>query len=198
MSAMTKRRIAPGDLMPMTQYGKMRAELRRDVVDLKKARRVSVGPHATFHFENYQTMWMQVHEMLFIEKGGADQIQGELEAYNPLIPQGEDLSATVMFEIPDPDRRRAVLGKLGGIENTAFLRVDGATVAGEAAEDQDRTSAEGKASSVQFIRFTLTADQIARFRAPDAEVILGFGHPEYAHMTVLTATTRQALAADFA
>jgi hypothetical protein len=197
MSAIAKRQILRNDVMPTAEYAKIRANIRREVVDLKKQRRVAIGPHATFYFESYQTMWLQVHEMLYIEKGGAEQIAGELEAYNPMIPNGSELTATVMFEIPDADRRKAVLASLGGIEETAFISVGGETIKGVAEADQDRTNAAGKASSVQFIHFPFTKAQIEAFRQPGAEVVLGFKHPNYGHMMTLPESVRQALSADF-
>ena len=197
MTAIAKRQILRNDVMPTAEYAKIRANIRREVVDLKKQRRVAIGPHATFHFESYQTMWLQVHEMLYIEKGGVEQIAGELEAYNPMIPNGSELTATVMFEIPDADRRKTVLASLGGIEETAFISVGGETIKGLAEEDQDRTNAAGKASSVQFIHFPFTKAQIEAFRQPGAEVVLGFKHPNYGHMMTLPESVRQALSADF-
>jgi hypothetical protein len=142
-------------------------------------------------------MWNQIHEMLFIEKGGEAQIADELSAYNPLIPKGRELVATVMFEIDDPVRRGALLAKLGGVEQTAFIRIGGETINGVPEEDVDRTSAAGKASSVQFIHFPFTDEQVAAFRGAGTEIVLGFSHPEYAHMAVLPAPVRQALAGDF-
>ncbi|GAB4176152.1 MAG: DUF3501 family protein [Thalassobaculales bacterium] len=194
---MPKKLITPADVLPVAEYLKIRAEQRRRMVGVKKHRRVEVGPFATFYFENYDTMWHQVQEMLYIEKGGAEQVPGELEAYNPLIPQGDSLVATVMFEIDDPDRRKRVLGRLGGVEHTAFVSVAGHTITGMAAEDQDRTNAQGKASSVQFITFTFPPEAIAAFRQPGAQVIVGFKHPEYAHMSMLQEPVRAALAGDF-
>ncbi len=135
--------------------------------------------------------------MLFIEKGGEDQIADEFRAYNPLVPKGRELVATVMFEIDEPVRREAFLAKLGGVEETAFLRVGGETIAGVPEADVERTSAAGKASSVQFIHFPFTDAQVAKFRAQGAEVVLGFSHPEYAHMAALPEAVRQALAEDF-
>ncbi len=146
-------------------------------------------------------MWNQIHEMLFIEKGGEAQIADELSAYNPLIPKGRELVATVMFEIDDPLRRGALLAKLGGIEETAFIRIGGATaretISGVPEIDVDRTSAAGKASAVQFIHFPFTDAQVAAFCAPEAEIVLGFSHPEYAHMVVFPEPVRGALAGDF-
>jgi hypothetical protein len=193
-----KTRLTPADILPTAEYAKVRTERRRAVVDRKRDRRVEVGPVATFYFESWETMWLQIQEMLYIEKGGPEQLQGELEAYNPLVPNGSELVATVMFEIDDPIRRKAILGKLGGVEETAFLRFGDHTVAGVPEADLDRTSAAGKASSVQFIHFPFTPDQISAFRAPGAIVTLGFGHVGYAHMAVLPEAIRAALAADFA
>ena len=117
------RKIETGAILPPAEYVKLRPERRRQMAELKKDRRLEVGPFATFYFESYETMLHQVHEMLFIEKGGAAQIPDELAAYNPLIPQGSELVATVMFEIDDPLRRARVLGSLGGVENHSFIRV---------------------------------------------------------------------------
>ncbi len=191
-----KREIAATDLLPAAEYARPRSERRRALAARKKLRRVDVGPHVTFYFENYDTMWLQVQEMLHIEKGGADQIPDELAAYNPLIPQGNELVATFMIEIDEPIRRKRVLLGLGGIEDTAFLRVGDATVRGVPEQDTDRTSAEGKASSVQFVHFRFTPDQAAAFLAPGAQVILGLSHPNYNHMAVVPEPVRQELAAD--
>ena len=193
-----KRQITREDILPMPTYEAERRELRRDLVAKKKFRRQDVGPVCTFYFENYDTMWAQVHEMLYIEKGGEEQIEDELRAYNPLIPQGRELIATVMFEIDDAQRRKTFLSKLGGVEETAFFEIDGERVVGKPEEDVDRTTAEGKASSVQFIHFPFTDSQVAKFKTPGTRVVLGFTHPEYAHMTILSDAVRSALAQDFA
>ena len=190
------KELTRDDIMDMAAYGAIRMERRREIVADKKNRRVHIGPHATFYFENYWTMWLQVHEMLYIEKGGEAQIPDELNAYNPLIPKGRELIATVMFEIDDPAKRAAVLGELGGVEETFFLSIDGAEVTATAETDVDRTSAEGKASSVQFVHFHLTDDQAAKLKGGAGEVILGIKHPAYSHMTILPPATRAALAGD--
>jgi hypothetical protein len=192
-----KHHLSASDILPMEQYGKIRAESRRRIAAQKRNRRVSVGPYVTFYFENYDTMWLQVHEMVYIEKGGPEQVPGELEAYNPLIPKGRELVATFMIEIDDPVRRKTILGQLGGIEETAFFALDGERINGVAEQDTDRTTAEGKASSVQFVHFPFTAAQVERFRAPGTQVSLGFGHPRYGHMAVLPQEVRAELANDF-
>ena len=166
--------------------------------EIKKDRRLEVGPFATFYFESYDTMLHQVQEMLFIEKGGAEQLPDELAAYNPLIPQGSELVATVMFEIDDPIRRARVLGMLGGVEHKAFIRVGSDTIRAVAEDDQDRTREDGKASSVQFMRFPFTAAQVEAFRSGVGDVIVGFDHATYGHMAVMPPAVRQALSTDFA
>lgn len=192
------RKIDAADILPLAEYAKLRAERRKTISELKKNRRLEVGPVATFYFESYDTMLHQVHEMLFIEKGGAAQLPDELAAYNPLIPAGTELVATVMFEIDDPLRRARILAGLGGVERTAFIRVDGQIVKGVPEGDQDRTNAEGKASSVQFLRFPFTTIEIEAFRSDGGEIVVGFSHPNYAHMAVMPAAVRKALAGDFA
>lgn len=196
---MTKKtEIARDDIWPMERYEAERKDLRKRLVEQKRNRRCEVGPVCTLYFESYETMWAQIHEMLYIEKGGEEQIADELEAYNPLIPKGNELCATVMFEIDDPVRRKAFLSRLGGVEETAFFEFEGYRVLGKPEEDVDRTTADGKASSVQFIHFVFTPEQIEAFKKAETRVILGFSHPQYAHMVVLNEVTRAALAGDFA
>ncbi|MEA1677644.1 DUF3501 family protein [Nitrospirillum sp. BR 11163] len=185
------------DVMSMDEYGRVRAERRRALVAVKRNRRLAVGPYATFYFESYETMWSQVHEMLFIERGGEAQVEDELRAYNPLIPKGRELVATVMFEIDDPLRRKALLGRLGGVENTLWLEFAGEKTHGQPEADLDRTSASGKASSVQFVHFPFTDAQVALFTQPGARVVVGVDHDQYPHMTVMPEIVRAALAQDF-
>ena len=192
-----KKEITPADILPPAEYAKRRAVIRAEIVAKKKNRRIEVGPFATFYFECYETMLQQVQEMLHIEKGGEAQIADELSAYNPLIPKGNELVATVMFEIDDPVRRARVLGRLGGIENTMFIKVGEDKIMGQAEQDQDRTTAEGKASSVQFVHFPFTRAQIERFRKAGETVIVGMDHENYAHMAVMPDAVRQELAGDF-
>ena len=125
---MSRTEIRPEDVMPLADYLKIRRQKRAETSAIKRNRRVEVGPVATFYFESYDTMWFQVHEMLAIEKGGEAQVPDELEAYNPLIPQGRELIATVMFEIDDPVRRKSVLSRLGGVEETMWVSVAGEKV----------------------------------------------------------------------
>lgn len=195
MSSRTE--ITRADILPLEEFAKIRKEKRQELVGIKKNRRVEVGPVATFYFENYDTMWWQIHEMLFIEKGGEDQIPDELSAYNPLIPNGRELVCTIMFEIDEPVRRANFLARLGGVEETVFLEFAGEKVAGVPEADVDRTSEEGKASSVQFVHFPFTDAQAEKFRAAGTQVVIGFSHPQYSHMTIMQENVRESLGRDF-
>ena len=195
MSSRTE--ITRADILPLEEFAKIRKEKRQELVGIKKNRRIEVGPVATFYFENYDTMWWQIHEMLFIEKGGEDQIPDELSAYNPLIPNGRELVCTIMFEIDEPVRRANFLARLGGVEETVFLEFAGEKVSGVPEADVDRTSEEGKASSVQFVHFPFTDAQAAKFRAAGTQVVIGFTHPQYSHMAIMQENVRESLGTDF-
>ena len=192
-----KREIQKSDIMPLDAYIKDRKELRKNIVNFKKNRRIALGPYATFYFESYETMLAQVQEMLYIEKGGDEQLHDELIAYNPLIPNGKELTATLMFEIDNPISRSAFLGKVGGIEEMVFMKINGETVKGVPEEDVDRTSAEGKASSVQFIHFNFTDEQIEKFKSSNVDIELGIDHKEYSHTTKLSKDNIASLSGDF-
>ena len=192
-----RHEITRADLLSMETYAAERKQRRAAAVAIKRHRRVAVGPHAVFYFENYDTMWHQIHEMLHIEKCGNAQIDDELAAYNPLIPKGRDLVATIMFEIDGRPRRQAILSQLGGVEETVFLRIGDETIKAVPEADLDRTSAAGKASAVQFVHFPFTDAQVQTFRKGNAPIVLGFDHPNYAHMAAMTDDVRPALAEDF-
>jgi len=191
------RNLTSADILPWDEYARTRVEHRRRIAASKRNRRIAVGPFVNFYFENFDTMWLQVQEMLHIERGGAAQIEGELEAYNPLVPKGRELVATFMIEIPDPVRRAQILAGLGGIEQTAFLEIGGEKIAGKPELDQDRTSADGKASSVQFVHFRFTEAQVEAFRRPLAMVTVGLAHPDYRHAAGMPEAVRVELAGDF-
>ncbi|MGE3143428.1 MAG: DUF3501 family protein [Hyphomonadaceae bacterium] len=190
-----ERRVTAADILPAAQFAKERSALRAAILPRKKLRRVSVGPYATFYFESFDTMLFQIQEMLHIEKGGAEQLEDELRAYNPMIPQGDELCATIMFEIDDEKRRAAVLGSLGGVEDRFFLEIDGERIMSRPEGDVERTREDGKASSVHFVHFDFTPAQKARLR--DGRVLAGVDHPNYAHLAVLSDETRAELATDF-
>ena len=192
-----KRQIEKQDLLPSDVYAKSRKQIRKDLVEFKKDRRIALGPYATFYFESFETMVAQVQEMLHIEKGGDEQLKDELIAYNPLVPNGKELTATLMFEIDNPISRAAFLGKVGGIEEKIFMKINDEIVKAVPEEDVDRTSAEGKASSVQFIHFKLNDDQVSKFKSDSATIELGIDHKEYTHTTRLAENSVKSLCADF-
>ena len=192
-----KKEIQKNDIVPLDLYTKQRRELRKNIVEFKKYRRISLGPYATFYFESYETMLAQVQEMLYIEKGGDEQLKDELNAYNPLIPNGTELIATLMFEIDNPVSRAAFLGKVGGIEEKVYMKINGEVIKAIPEEDVDRTSAEGKASSVQFIHFKFNEQQIKKFKSESKEIEIGINHEEYSHSTKLSDLTLKSLSLDF-
>ncbi len=195
---MTARSITRADIVPLDQYENVRADKRRAVLEAKRHRRLAVGPVMTVLFESYESMWLQIHEMLRVEKGGDAQIPGELEAYNSLIPQGDELVATVLIEIDDETLRHATLSRLGNVESAMAIEVGGHRVSGIPEADVERTDATGKTSSVHFIHFRFTGDQIAAFRIPGGPAVFCVDHPGYDHRAVIPEDMRQALAADFA
>ncbi|MDC0436251.1 DUF3501 family protein [Candidatus Pelagibacter sp.] len=192
-----KKKIEKEDLIPADVYTESRKQIRKNLVEFKKNRRISLGPYATFYFESFETMVAQVQEMLHIEKGGDEQLKDELIAYNPLVPNGKELVATLMFEIDNPLSRGAFLGKVGGIEEKIFMKIENEEVKATPEIDVDRTSAEGKASSVQFIHFKFNEDQINKFKSGKVSIELGIDHKEYAHTTKLTEDNLKSLSADF-
>ena len=192
-----KRQIEKKDLMPADSYAESRKLIRKDLVEFKKNRRIALGPYATFYFESFETMVAQIQEMLHIEKGGDEQLKDELNAYNPLVPNGKELTATLMFEIDNPLSRGAFLGKVGGIEEKIFIKINDEVIKAVPENDVDRTSAEGKASSVQFIHFKFNDDQINKIKSGNSNIELGIDHKEYAHTTKLTEDNVKSLSADF-
>jgi len=192
-----KKQIEKKDLMLAGVYAENRKQIRKNLVEFKVNRRIALGPYATFYFESFETMVAQVQEMLHIEKGGDKQLKDELIAYNPLVPNGKELIATLMFEIDNPVSRAVFLGKVGGIEKKVFMKIDNEVIKAAPEEDVDRTSAEGKASSVQFIHFKLNDYQIIKFKPDNISIELGIDHKEYSHTTKLTEDNIKSLSADF-
>ncbi len=193
----TQRIITANDILPLADYVAIRKERRSALVQKKKHRRVHVGPDATAYFENFETMQAQIQEMLYIEKGGDEQLEDELRAYNPLIPQGRELVCTFMIEIDDPVRRLNTLLKLGGIENHVFFQFGAHKIMARPEEDVERTTADGKTSSVHFFHFDFTDAQIAEFKSGEHPVLFGCDHPQYSHLSGLSEDARAALAGDF-
>jgi len=193
-----KRRITRADIIPISDYRAIRKDHRLKLIEIKRRRRMAIGPFMTLSFENYDTMWMQVHEMLLIEQGGNDQIDGELDAYNPLIPGGYELVATMMLEIEDEKRRQSVLATLGHIEDMITISFDGEVVNGAPDKDMDRTTDAGKTSSVHFLHFLFTPAQIEKFQADAPQIIIGCNHQNYRHMAVIPDNVYASLSEDLA
>jgi hypothetical protein len=193
-----KHEITRADILPISVYEKEREKRRKAMAAMKAKRRIEVGPFATFYFENYETMLHQVHEMLAIEKGGDEQVESELDAYNPLIPNGRELIATLMFEIEDPARRARELARLGGVELQIYVAVGGTRIHAQQIGDDERTRADGKTSSVHFLRFEFPREAVAAFKRPNAEAVIEIAHPNYAHMARVPEPMRAELARDFA
>jgi len=193
-----ERRIVPEDIIADDDFGHIRADRRRDMLPAKKLRRIPLGPDCTVYFESYHTMLFQIQEMLFIERGGAEQLADEMAAYNPLIPQGDELVATIMFEIDNKDRRLAFLRSIGGVEENFLIRIGNETARGVAEDDVERTTEDGKTSSVHFVHFPMTAAQKAAFVSGNEDVFVGCDHENYTHMALVSPTSRSELAGDFA
>lgn len=193
-----RRRVTREDIVPDAEFAAQRKARRAALLPVKQLRRVALGPYCTFYFESFDTMLFQIQEMLLIEKGGEAQIQDELDAYNPLIPQGSELTATVMFEIEDEVRRDLILRRLGGVEDHFFLKVGPDRIAAVQEGDIGRTRDDGKTSSVHFLHFPLTDAQKAAFRDAAIEAMVGCDHELYAHMALLGPAVRAELAKDFA
>ena len=188
--------IKRDSLMSLETYARERSAFRARVLEHKKRRKVHLGEHLSLDFEDELTIRYQVQEMLRIERIFEDDgVQGELDAYNPLIPDGSNWKATMMIEYPDADQRRRMLGRLKGIERRVWVQVEECErVFAIADEDLERENDE-KTSSVHFLRFELSAAMRERLRR-GARVSVGVEHPEYRAAAELAAETRSALAAD--
>jgi hypothetical protein len=189
--------VQKSDLMSSELYAKNRKQFRQELVEFKKNRRVALGPYATFYFESYETMLGQIQEMLHIEKGGDEQLKDELAAYNPLIPKGNELVATLMFEIDNPVSRADFLSKVGGIEEKVYIKIGDKKIRAVAEQDVDRTSEEGKASSVQFLHFIFSKEDIIKFKSVSTKIILGIEHSLYNHVVEIYENTKKSLVKDF-
>ena len=190
------RTITPEDVLADAVFALQRRERRAALLPVKRLRRIALGPICTLYFECFETMLFQVQEMLLTEKGGAAQLVDELAAYNPLIPQGRELVATVMFEIDDPVRRDLALRALGGVDQHFFLEIGAERVTGRPDGEVERTRDDGKTSAVHFLRFPMTNAQAAAFKAGAAALRVGCDHPGYGHLAVIGEASRAELARD--
>jgi hypothetical protein len=190
--------ITRDSLLTLEAYAKERQAFRARVLAHKRARTVHIGDHVTLLFEDELTVRYQIQEMLRIEKMFEEAgIQDELAAYNPLVPDGSNLKATMLLEYEDVDARRDALATLRGIEDALWLQIDGfARVHAIADEDLDREN-EQKTSAVHFVRFELAPGMVAAFKS-GRPVAIGADHPNYHAEIALPANVQAALAKDFA
>jgi len=199
-----KKQLTKDVFLSPEDFAKIRAQKRQEIIDIKKNRRLPLGAEATLFFENFETLWWQIQEMLYIEKGGDAQVEDELLAYGPLLPQGEELVATLMIEIDDPLRRAEVLGMLGGIERHLHLRFAGHTLIATPEDDTGRTTESGKTSAIHFVHsaihfvhWSFTKEQIADFSKPHQDIIVEITHPRFAVKTLMAESVQKALQEDF-
>ncbi|NCX49691.1 MAG: DUF3501 family protein [Gammaproteobacteria bacterium] len=194
---MTK--IARNSLLSLEDYAKQRPEIRAEAMRLKRIRSVFIGPNMTLQFENEATIRYQVQEMLRIEKTfEEDGIMDELEAYNPLIPDGTNLKCTQMIEFPDEEERKVKLAELVDVENRTYIQIQGFDrVYAIADEDLERANSE-KTSSVHFSRFEFTTDMVAAIKN-GAAIAMGSDHPNYSYrVDEIDPETQGSLIDDFA
>lgn len=189
------RTITADDIMPLDKYELIRADKRQEAIARKKYTRVSVGPNATALFENWDSMWLQIQEMLRIEKGGEGQVADELAAYDPMVPKGHELTCTLLFEVEDPVRRDQFLRRIGGVEDHVSIQVGGHVIKARAEGDVERTrESDGKASAVHFFHFDFTPEAIAAWKSGEGTAMLVIDHPNYGHAALFSPESRAFLA----
>lgn len=190
-----QRSITAADILPLDQYELIRADKKQEALERKKLTRLAVGPHATVLFENWDSMWLQIQEMLRIEKGGDEQLADELAAYDPMVPKGSELTATVLFEIGDADRRDAFLRTIGGVENHVAIQLGEHVIRARPEGDTERTrESDNKASAVHFFHFDFTPAAIAAWNSGEGTAMVLIDHPNYGHAAVIGADSRAFLA----
>jgi hypothetical protein len=191
------KKLSRRDLMSLEQYAQDRARLRGEVIAHKQLRNIQVGPNMTWCFEDYTTIRYQILEMLRAERiFESDAIQGEIDAYNPLIPDGRNWKVTLLLEFPDPEERRVALERLIGVEDRCWIRVsEMERVFAIADEDMEREN-EAKTSAVHFLRFELSASMVEAMKS-GASLSLGVDHDNYRHIQgPLPAAVRDSLSGD--
>jgi hypothetical protein len=189
------RTITAADILPADQYQAIRAEKRAEAIARKRLTRVSVGPHATALFETWDSMWLQVQEMLRIEKGGEAQIPDEIAAYDPMVPKGRELTATLLFEVDEPARRETFLRSIGGVERHVAIEVAGHVLRARPEGDIARTrERDNKASAVHFFHFDFTDEAVAAWKSGEGNAMFLIDHPNYGHAALIGSQARQYLA----
>ena len=189
--------IEKSDILSRDEYKSKRKRLREEMVLRKKFRRVDIGPYVTMYFENKDTIIHQINEMVYIEDGGEEQIDDEILAYKSLVPNGQELIATVMIEIDSPIKRAEFLAKMGGFEEKISIKIGDKVIKGNAELDGDRTTADGKASSVQFVHFEFEEEAIQIIKNHMENVSISINHPNYKHSSILNIDTVKELVKDF-
>ncbi len=194
---MNTRDIKIEDIISNEDYGKQRKDRRKEMINFKKNRRIDVGPVVSLYFESRSTMVYQIQEMAFVEQISPEDMQLEIDSYNPLVPNGKELIATMMVEIDDPLRRKNFLARLGGIEEKVKITIGDTIIYAEAEKDLDRTTADGKASAVHFLHFTFDDNQIEKFKNKSNNIHIGIEHESYGHLAIISDEIRDSLMKEF-
>lgn len=190
-----QRTITADDILPLDQYELIRADKKREGIERKRLTRLSIGPHATALFESWDSMWLQIQEMLRIEKGGDAQLEDELAAYEPMVPKGSELTCTLLFELDDPARRDAFLRSIGNVEDHVAIHVDGHVIRARPEGDVERTRAsDGKASAVHFFHFDFPPEAIDAWKSGKGAAMVVIDHPNYGHAAMVGPESRAFLA----
>ena len=189
--------IEKSDILSRDEYKSKRKSLREKMVSRKRFRRVDIGPYVTMYFENKDTIIHQINEMVYIENGGEEQINDEISAYKSLIPDGHELVATVMIEIDNPIKRAEFLSKMGGFEEKINIKINDQEIKGKAELDGDRTTADGKASSVQFVHFEFDEEAVKSIKNNMENISISINHESYRHSAILNTDTVGELVKDF-
>ena len=194
---MNKRIISLDDIISNEEYGNIRSSKRREMIEFKKFRRLDVGPVASLYFESRDTMIYQIQEMAYVEKITREELDEELASYNPLVPNGRELTATMMIEIDDPLRRKNFLSRLGGVEEKVKIVIGKNEIYADSEKDVDRTTSEGKASAVHFLHFKFNDDLVEAFNNKENIIQIGIDHEAYGHLSIVSDRVREELAKEF-
>ena len=194
---MNTRKIKLEDIISNEEYEKIRSAKRREMIRFKKYRRLDIGPVVSLYFESRDTMLYQIQEMAYVEKITRDELTDELISYNPLVPDGMELTATMMIEIDDPLRRKNFLSRLGGVEEKVKVLVGNEEIYADAEKDVDRTTAAGKASAVHFLHFKFTTHLVEAFKDKNNIIQIGIEHDAYGHLSIISDKVREELAKEF-
>ncbi len=188
------KKIQLSDILNIAEYEKIRPEFRKKIMAIKDKRRIHVGPFITYLFENYDTMWYQVEEMMRAERiVNDDDIMQEINAYNELIPDENQLSASMLIEIDDKPKRTEMLRKIIDLPEHTFIEINGKKIP---AQFDPRQGSPEQLSSVQYIKFNLSEDDVNEFNNNDSNIRLVFDHPAYTHAHELTVEEKSVLYED--